>query len=163
MNTIKITDELKARVRDHEGTRAHAYQDTLGKWTIAVGHLIRDHEIEKYLVSDGAGGYKPREEELSADEIEDLFLIDLNRACAGAEQLIGKMYKGDKRLPQEIEHVIVEMVFQLGETGVSKFRKMWKALSDGDQKEAAAQMKDSRWHSQTPVRCEALAEIVENA
>jgi lysozyme len=73
------------------------------------------------------------------------------------------MYKGDKRLPQEIEHVIVEMVFQLGETGVSKFRKMWKALSDGDQKEAAAQMKDSRWHSQTPVRCEALAEIVANA
>jgi len=123
MNTIKITDELKARVRDHEGTRAHAYQDTLGKWTIAIGHLIRDHEIEKYLVSDGAGGYKPREEELSADEIEDLFLIDLNRACAGAEQLIGKMYKGERRLPQEIEHVIVEMVFQLGETGVSKFRQ----------------------------------------
>jgi GH24 family phage-related lysozyme (muramidase) len=101
MNTIKITDELKARIRDHEGTRAQAYQDTLGKWTVAIGHLIRDHEIEKYLVSDGAGGYKPREEELSADEIEDLFLIDLNRACAGAEQLIGQMYRGDKRLPQD--------------------------------------------------------------
>jgi GH24 family phage-related lysozyme (muramidase) len=100
---------------------------------------------------------------ISADEIEDLFLIDLNRACAGAEELIGQLYRGDKRLPQTIEHVIVEMVFQLGKTGVSKFRKMWKALSDGDRKEAAAQMKDSRWHSQTPVRCEALAEIVENA
>jgi hypothetical protein len=125
--------------------------------------LIRDHEINKYLVSDGAGGYKPREEELSADEIEDLFLIDLNRACAGAEELIGQLYKNDRRLPQAIEHVIVEMVFQLGKTGVSKFRKMWKALSDGDRQEAANQMKDSRWHSQTPVRCEALAEIVANA
>ena len=163
MNEIKITDELKARIRDHEGTRARAYQDTLGKWTIAVGHLIRDHEIEKYLVSDGNGGYKPREEELSADEIDDLFLIDLNRACAGAEQLIGKMYKGEKRLPQEIEHVIVEMVFQLGETGVSKFVKFWKALSEGNRKQASLEMKDSRWHSQTPVRCEALAEIVANA
>jgi hypothetical protein len=47
------------------------------------------------------------------------------------------MYKGDKRLPQEIEHVIVEMVFQLGETGVSKFRKMWKALSDGRSKKSS--------------------------
>jgi hypothetical protein len=102
-------------------------------------------------------------EELSADEIEDLFLIDLNRACAGAEELIGQLYKNDRRLPQAIEHVIVEMVFQLGKTGVSKFRKMWKALSDGDRQEAANQMKDSRWHSQTPVRCEALAEIVTNA
>ena len=163
MNTIKITDELKARVRDHEGTRAHAYQDTLGKWTVAIGHLIRDHEIDKYLVSDGAGGYKPREEELSADEIEDLFLIDLNRACAQAEELIGSLYKGDRRLPEAIEHVIVEMVFQLGKTGVSKFVKFWKALSEGNRKQASLEMKHSRWHSQTPVRCEALAEIVENA
>jgi hypothetical protein len=110
-----------------------------------------------------AGGYIAREEKISADEIEDLFLIDLNRACAGAEELIGQLYKNDRRLPQAIEHVIVEMVFQLGKTGVSKFRKMWKALSDGDRQEAANQMKDSRWHSQTPVRCEALAEIVANA
>ena len=66
-------------------------------------------------------------------------------------------------MPQQIEHVVVEMVFQLGKTGVSKFRKMWKALSNGDKQEAASQMKDSRWHSQTPVRCEALAEIVANS
>ena len=152
-NTIKITDELKARIRDHEGCVETVYLDSLGLATVGIGHLVQPHEKERF--KEGVI--------LSTDEIEDLFLIDLNRACAGAEQLIGKMYKGEKRLPQEIEHVIVEMVFQLGETGVSKFRKMWKALSDGDRKEAAAQMKDSRWHSQTPVRCEALAEIVANA
>ena len=66
-------------------------------------------------------------------------------------------------MPQVIEHVIVEMVFQLGKTGVSKFKKMWKALSDGDKKQASLEMQDSRWHSQTPVRCEALAEVVANA
>ena len=115
--------------------------------------MVQPHERERY---------KPGVK-ISADEIEDLFLIDLNRACAGAEELIGQLYRGDKRLPQEIEHVIVEMVFQLGKTGVSKFRKMWKALSDGDRKQASLEMKDSRWHSQTPVRCEALAEIVANA
>jgi GH24 family phage-related lysozyme (muramidase) len=153
MNTIKITDELKARIRDHEGCRDTVYLDSLGKATIGIGHLVQPHERDRY--KEGVV--------ISADDIEDLFLIDLNRACAGAEQLISENYKGDRRLPQEIEHVIVEMVFQLGKTGVSKFRKMWKALSDGDRKEAAAQMKDSRWHSQTPVRCEALAEIVANA
>ena len=158
---IKITDELKARVRDHEGTRDQAYQDTLGKWTIAIGHLIRDHEIDKYLISDGNGGYMPREEKLSADEIEDLFLVDLNRACAQAEQLIGEKL-GLQRLPKHIEHVIVEMVFQLGKTGTGNFNKMWQALGKGQWKIAADEMKDSRWHSQTPVRCEALAEIVAN-
>ena len=153
MNTIKITDELKARIRDHEGCVDTVYLDSLGKATIGIGHLVQPHERERY--KEGVV--------ISADDIEDLFLIDLNRACAGAEQLISENYKGDRRLPEAIEHVIVEIVFQLGKTGVSKFRKMWKALSEGDRKEAAAQMKDSRWHSQTPVRCEALAEIVENA
>ena len=152
-NTIKITDELKARIRDHEGCVETVYLDSLGLPTVGIGHLVQPHEKERF--KEGAT--------ISRDEIEDLFLIDLNRACAGAEQLIGQMYKGDKRLPQAIEHVIVEMVFQLGQNGVSKFRKMWEALSKGDRKEAAAQMKDSRWHSQTPVRCEALAEIVANA
>ena len=153
MNTIKITDELKARIRDHEGCRDEVYLDSLGKATIAIGHLVQPHERDRY---------KPGVK-ISADEIEDLFLIDLNRACAGAEELIGQLYRGDKRLPQTIEHVIVEMVFQLGKTGVSKFRKFWKALSDGDKKEAAAQMVDSRWHSQTPIRCKELASLVENA
>ena len=153
MNTIKITDELKARIRDHEGCRDEVYLDSLGKATIAIGHLVQPHETERY---------KPGVK-ITPDEIEDLFLIDLNRACAGAEQLIGELYKGDKRLPQVIEHVIVEMVFQLGKTGVSKFRKMWKALSEGNKKEAAAQMIDSRWHSQTPIRCKELASLVENA
>ena len=153
MNTIKITDELKARIRDHEGCVDHVYLDSLGKATVGIGHLVMPHEKERY--KEGV--------KLPADEIEDLFLIDLNRACAGAEQLISENYKGDKRLAQAIEHVIVEMVFQLGKTGVSKFRKMWKALSDGNKKEAAAQMVDSRWHSQTPIRCKELASIVENA
>ena len=153
MNTIKITDELKARIRDHEGCRDEVYLDSLGKATIAIGHLVQPHEKERF---------KPGVK-ISADEIEDLFLIDLNRACAGAEQLIGELYRGNTRLPQIIEHVIVEMVFQLGKTGVSKFRKFWKALSNGNKKEAAAQMIDSRWHSQTPIRCKELASLVENA
>ena len=153
MNTIKITDELKARIRDHEGCVDTVYLDTLGKATIGIGHLVQPHERKRFKE-----GIK-----ISVDEIEDLFLIDLNRACAGAEQLISENYRGDKRLPQVIEHVIVEMVFQLGKTGVSKFKKMWKALSDGDKKQASLEMQDSRWHSQTPVRCEALAEVVANA
>ena len=153
MNTIKITDELKARIRDHEGCVDTVYLDSLGKATIGIGHLVQPHERQRF--KEGV--------KISTDEIEDLFLIDLNRACAGAEELISENYKADKRLPQAIEHVIVEMVFQLGKTGVSKFKKMWRALSDGDRKQASLEMQDSRWHSQTPVRCEALAEIVANA
>ena len=147
---IKITDELKARVQDHEGLRTSVYLDTLGKKTVGIGHLVQPHEMERF--AEGV--------EIPMDEIMEIFEMDLNRAAAGADMLIQENVGHD--LPQHVGEVILEMVFQLGTTGVSKFKKFWKALRVKDWKKAAAEMKDSRWHSQTPKRCESLAEIVAN-
>ena len=147
---IELTDDLKARVRLHEGVRTQMYLDSLGKATIGIGHLIKPHERERY--AEGV--------EISMDEVEELFEMDLNRAAAGAESLIKECIGHD--LPPHIEEVILEMVFQLGTTGVSKFKKFWKALRVKDWKTAASKMKDSRWHKQTTKRCESLAEIVAN-
>lgn len=146
---IKITDELRARVRDHEGCRDTIYLDTLGKATVGIGHLLRPHEAEDIR----------NRQPLSMDEIEDLFLVDLNRAAAGADRLIEELCP-DNKLPQAIGEVIVEMVFQLGEKGVSKFRNMWAGLNDKQYLTASEEMKDSRWYTQTPKRCTELAEIV---
>jgi len=147
---IKITDALKARVQDHEGLRTSVYLDTLGKKTVGIGHLVQPHEMERF--AEGV--------EIPMDEIMEIFEMDLNRAAAGADMLIQENVGHD--LPQHVGEVILEMVFQLGTTGVSKFKKFWKALRVKDWKKASAEMKDSRWHSQTPRRCESLAEIIAN-
>ena len=147
---IKITDELKARVQDHEGLRTSVYLDTLGKKPVGLGRLLHPHEMERF--AEGV--------EIPIDEIMEIFEMDLNRAAAGADMLIQENVGHD--LPQHVGEVILEMVFQLGTTGVSKFKKFWKALRVKDWKKASEEMKDSRWHSQTPKRCESLAEIVAN-
>ena len=147
---IELTDSLKDRVRIHEGVRTTMYLDSLGKATIGIGHLIKPHERERY--AEGI--------EISMDEVEELFEMDLNRAAAGAESLIEECIGHD--LPPHVEEVILEMVYQLGTQGVRNFSKMWKAMRVKDWKKAAEEMKDSRWHSQTPKRCEHLAEIVAN-
>ena len=147
---IKITDELKAQVQDHEGLRTSMYLDSLGKATVGIGHLVQPHERERF--AEGV--------EIPMEEIMEIFDMDLNRAAAGADMLIEDNVGHD--LPQHVGEVILEMVFQLGTTGVSKFKKFWKALRVKDWKKAAAEMKDSRWHSQTPRRCESLAEIIAN-
>ena len=149
---IKITDELKARIRDHEGLRTSMYLDSLGKGTIGIGHLIQPHERDRY--AEGV--------EISMDEVEELFDIDLNRAAAGADQLVQEHIGVHGPLPQRVGEVIVEMVFQLGTAGVRKFRKMWSCMKDKNWPGAAEQMKLSRWHQQTPRRCEELADIVAN-
>ncbi len=147
---IELTESLKNRVRIHEGIRTSMYLDSLGKATIGIGHLIKPHERERY--AEGV--------EISMDEVEELFEMDLNRAAAGAESLIEECIGHD--LPPHIEEVILEMVYQLGTQGVRNFKKFWKALRVKDWKTAASEMKDSRWHKQTTKRCESLAEIVAN-
>ena len=147
---IELTESLKNRVRIHEGIRTSMYLDSLGKATIGIGHLIKPHERERY--AEGV--------EISMDEVEELFEMDLNRAAAGAESLIKECIGHD--LPPHIEEVILEMVYQLGTQGVRNFKKFWKALRIKDWKTAASEMKDSRWHKQTTKRCESLAEIVAN-
>ncbi len=148
---IKITNELKARVQDHEGLRTSMYLDSLGKATVGIGHLVQPHERERF--AEGV--------EIPMEEILEIFEMDLNRAAAGADSLIEECIGHD--LPQHVGEVILEMVFQLGTQGVRNFKKMWKAMRVKDWKTASLEMKDSKWWKQTPKRCEHLAEIVANS
>ena len=91
----------------------------------------------------------------------EIFEQDLVEACNNAEQLIEDRCP-DNELPLDIQHVIVEMVYQLGIGGVGKFNNMWLALNQADYYTASQEMQDSRWHKQTKKRCESLAKIVES-
>ncbi len=48
--------------------------------------------------------------------------------------------------------ILISMVYQLGLTGVSKFKKMWAALESSNFEEASKQMLDSLWAKQTKNR-----------
>lgn len=60
----------------------------------------------------------------------------------------------------QIMDVLAEMVFQMGWTGVHKFRKMFAALDANDYALAADEMLDSKWATQTPNRARVLSDIV---
>ena len=136
-------DRLLASVKKHEGYRNKVYLDTLGKRTVGVGHLC----VEDFWEDD--------------KEYEEKFLMtilehDLETAIKGAERLCSNCPDIDD-LAKEI---IIEMVFQLGETGVSKFKNMWKALAEKNYIGASYEMLDSRWAKQTPNRANAMAKTM---
>ena len=60
-------------------------------------------------------------------------------------------------------YVDFEMVFQMGEGGVSKFKGALSHLKEQRYSECAAEMLDSRWANQTPNRAKSLAAIMENS
>ncbi len=93
------------------------------------------------------------------EEYGEKFLLtileqDLKSAIQGAEELCSEC----PVLEDQAKEIIVEMVFQLGKTGVSKFRNMWKALKVPDYPTAAKEMLDSRWADQTPKRAKEMSD-----
>ena len=135
-------DRLLASVKKHEGYRNKVYLDTLGKRTVGVGHLC----VEDFWEDD-----KEYEESFLMEILEK----DLQNAIKGAKDLIAE--NGCMDMDEIAEEIIIEMVFQLGKTGVSKFRNMWKHLSALEYASAASEMLDSRWAKQTPNRAQNMS------
>lgn len=63
-------------------------------------------------------------------------------------------------MPPEVQGVIIEMCYQIGFTGVMKFKKMIANMKDINWKGASDEMLDSLWAKQTPERANRLADIV---
>ena len=136
-------DQLKERIKKHEGFVPKIYKDSLGKKTIGYGHLITEEDIYE----EG--------KEYSKEALETCFEKDFDNAVQSAENVIG-----DIDLLPNAKEVIIEMCFQLGGNGVSKFKNMWAYLGDGDYVNAGNEMLDSRWYQQTPNRAKDLSDIM---
>ena len=136
-------DRLLESVKKHEGYRNKVYLDTLGKRTVGVGHLC---------VEDWWDDNVEYEEKF----LMDILLKDLQESIRGARELMEEY--GCKDIDEKAEELLIEMVFQLGKTGVSKFRNMWKCLSELNYVGASFEMLDSKWAKQTPNRAKAMAE-----
>jgi len=129
--TLEFLTSLKRRVKQSEGFKAIPYQDTEGIWTFGHGFT----RIEK-------------------DEADAVLQLKLAKII-NSDLLI---------FPKEIAHlnekrilILIEMIYQLGVGGVSNFKNFRKACIAEDWEKAADEMLDSRWHKQTPNRCERLA------
>ena len=140
-------ERLKRQIKEHEGVRKKAYKDSLGNWTIGVGHLIKlpdEHNLLQVSLADV--------------HVDQLFLIDLNQAIDDARKFIDA-----NDVPEEIFEVVVNMAFNLGLTKLLQFKKFQKALKEKDFIKASEEMLNSRWARQLPNRSQELANIVRDA
>jgi lysozyme len=62
-----------------------------------------------------------------------------------------------KDLDQIMLNVLINMAFQLGVEGLLAFKTTLSLVQGGNYDKAAENMILSKWHSQTPERCERLA------
>ena len=143
---IDTYNKLLESVKKHEGYKNHVYLDTRNKRTVGVGHLC----VEDFW-EDG--------KEYEESFLMDILKKDLQGSIDGAEELCEGL-----KISDDAKILIIEMIFQLGKKGVSKFRNMWKALQEDPPQYdvAATEMLDSRWAKQTPNRAKEMSDHMRN-
>ena len=113
---MNLIDDIKK----HEGFRARVYQCTEGYDTIGYGFAIKDLELTEHI----------------ADQILMKKLSELNL------KIIDR-FKWYFTSPQKVQDVVVNMCYQMGLSGFSKFKKTIYYLETEQYEEAADEMLDS--------------------
>ena len=139
MNIELLREELK---RD-EGCVNAVYLDHLNLPTVGIGHLVTE--------SDQEYG-KPVGTKVSEERVNELFDQDIQVTIDECKLL----YHDFDDLPEKVQHIIANMMFNMGRPRLSQFKKMIQAIRDGDWLEAGNQMQDSRWHKQVTNRADRL-------
>ena len=68
----------------------------------------------------------------------------------------------DLDIKSDAQNILIEMIFQMGKNGVSKFRNMIKALRGHNYSLASSEMLDSLWAKQTPNRAKKLSNLMKS-
>ena len=143
-------EQCKAEIKRHEGEVLEIYMDSLGYKTLGVGHLCQPNDPE-YSWEVGT----PVTQEVVDMYYED----DFNKHYEEAIHVFGDK-EAFYKLPEKIQHVLVNMCFNLGGTRLSKFRNMLQACREHNWYEMARQMQDSRWYGHVGRRSWELQQVV---
>ena len=147
MDRHAVYEQLKI----DEGVEYEIYNDHLGYPTFGVGHLVLETDPEH-----GQEVGTP----VSEDRVKECFETDLDTAISECNALYEEGVFGD--LPGEVQEILVNMMFNMGRTRLSKFKKMHAAILEGDWKTAAVEGRDSLWYRQVTNRADRLMERLEN-
>ena len=143
---------LKEQIKRHEGEVLEVYADSLGYLTLGVGHLIKEGDAEYG---------QPAGTPVSQETVDIYYEMDFDKHVEETIHVFES--KGGEdfyALPEDIQHVLVNMTFNLGGTRFSKFNNMWKGVVSCDWEKVAVEMEDSKWFGQVGRRSVELQEQV---
>tara|TARA_R100001594_G_C3860815_1_gene220886 strand:- start:30 stop:437 length:408 start_codon:yes stop_codon:yes gene_type:complete len=131
---------LIENIKESEGFVEHVYNDSLGIPTIGYGFAIKDLILDEDL----------------AEEI-------LIRKVKKLVERVDRKFDWFNIAHDDVKEVVVEMCYQLGLTGFSKFKKTISYIENKNYEAASVEMLDSKWARQTPNRAIKLSKIVKSA
>lgn len=134
-------------IRD-EGVRLRVYRCTAGLLTIGVGHKLTEREVLQGL------------SEISLEQAGHLLHMDIGIAMNGCASIFGRdRFDG---FTEARQRALVNMCFQMGTQGLTKFRRMVDAIMAGDWATARVEALNSKWaREDSPNRARRVAYMLE--
>jgi lysozyme len=161
-----VPNSLRSLLILHEGRRPKKYRDSLGYWTIGVGHLIDERKggsLPVFIVSElnrrGLDVYDS--DPMPEDLIDKLLDWDIAEHCAQLEKLLLWV----KSLDPVRYAVIADMFFNLGpepfdNDGIKDWPVFLGQVARGEYEAAANNMLRTLWAKQVKSRAVRLAEMM---
>jgi GH24 family phage-related lysozyme (muramidase) len=146
-------DTARDWIENWEGRRNHVYLDSHGHPTIGIGFNLDRADAREKIEDLGLDYDEVRagNRDLTDDQIDQLFDADLDQAIDDAGQIISNF----DSLPGARQTLVVDMIFNLGATGFSNFRRAISAIDNENWETAADEMQDSSWYHQVGRRARA--------
>ena len=129
--------EIVEDIKKHEGFSPKVYECTEGYDTIGYGFAIKDLELD-----------------------EDISNIILMKKLHTLLQRILIAFPWFEDIDIKAKGVVINMCYQLGIRGFSKFKKTIYYIETEQYEEASMEMLDSLWAKQTPSRAKELSETL---
>lgn len=136
-------DQLRIELAEDEGCKFEIYLDHLALPTTGIGHLITKDDPE-FGCSVGT--------KVSEERVQALFRRDVAITIEDCQRL----YPDFDDLPEEVQLIVANMMFNLGYPRLSKFVGMKSAVDSKLWNVAADEMVDSKWFDQVPNRAKRL-------
>ena len=132
-------EKLREEIAYDEGSVNEIYLDHLGLPTFGIGHLVTH--------SDPEHG-QPVGTPVSEDRCNEAFDNDIQTVISDCNIL----YPDFDELPEEVQRIIANMMFNMGRPRLRKFKGMKRGVDTRDWNAAADEMVDSNWYRQVTKR-----------
>lgn len=142
-------DQLRMELEYDEGCKYEIYLDHLDLPTFGIGHLVTVDDPE-YDQPVGTA--------VSEERVKEVFEQDVQITIGECK----KLYDDWDDLPEEVQLIIANMMFNMGRPRLSQFKGMKRGVDARDWNAAADEMVDSKWYRQVTNRAQRLVDRMRN-
>ena len=132
-------DVLREEIAADEGCVMKIYKDHLGYLTFGIGHLVKKTDIEHGFAVDTP---------VSRRRVNTVFAEDIALCMSDCQRWV----KGFNDLPEEVQHILCNMMFNMGSTRMSKFRKLKANIEKNNTSAGVFKLTAKKVPKKTPIK-----------